>query len=644
MDIIFEGKFKSLTSFDWRDIPKLAIITGVNGVGKTQFLNALYHKIQIPSTYSSLFPNTNLSIDKIHFNNGEIGFWESRGGIFLNETQKFDYIDVEQITQEIYRKIDSNAENNLKRLSPQSRFGIGIQLNESLIKHPVFKRSVANNLAKIIKSIEESTNKSRQDLLPEDILVNLPEDILLDGIDVINSDSIEMIFYLYQLKKAIGIQSGKNETDFSTPPWVILNDVLSTSGLPYIVTEPPIENIKAIVSNPINRVSCIPFSVKLINPSTNEDIGFSNLSGGERIIMSLAFLLYYSEKRNVSRKLLLLDEADAHLHPSMTKQFFKVIHETLILKYDARVILSTHSPSTLALAPRTPDCGVFEMKKEPTKFIKDESVNFSKSISILTDGLITVNPKSKYIFVEDEDDVDFYSNINSLVSISSDLIFIPASNRIENKNGSTVVHQSGGKDAVASWVSRFERFSNVFAGLIDKDNGNEIPEHTELNIINRYSIENYLIDPIVIFCVLNKSNSSAVNGLLGGFVVTKGTEHEIIYNDDIYLQKIVDHIILLVETKVLEDARLYLRDKLPEKEIDAKITAYKEKKEVQFFNGKKLMYPVWLFEHRGKNIYNVITRVTSVGNVINNPNLMPILNGLKMIPIELIDIINSCDK
>ena len=35
------GKYYSLEGFEWEDIPKFAIITGKNGVGKSQFLDLI---------------------------------------------------------------------------------------------------------------------------------------------------------------------------------------------------------------------------------------------------------------------------------------------------------------------------------------------------------------------------------------------------------------------------------------------------------------------------------------------------------------------------------------------------------------------------------------------------------------------------
>jgi ABC-type cobalamin/Fe3+-siderophores transport system ATPase subunit len=41
MDIIFNGKYKSITKFEWKNIPSFVVITGPNGTGKSQLLELI---------------------------------------------------------------------------------------------------------------------------------------------------------------------------------------------------------------------------------------------------------------------------------------------------------------------------------------------------------------------------------------------------------------------------------------------------------------------------------------------------------------------------------------------------------------------------------------------------------------------------
>ena len=52
MNIKFDGKYKSIGAFEWNDIPSFAVITGLNGTGKSQLLRLIHATVvgskQIP--------------------------------------------------------------------------------------------------------------------------------------------------------------------------------------------------------------------------------------------------------------------------------------------------------------------------------------------------------------------------------------------------------------------------------------------------------------------------------------------------------------------------------------------------------------------------------------------------------------------
>ena len=45
MDIKFTEKYKSITNFEWLNIPRFSVITGSNGTGKSQLLKLIYNTI-----------------------------------------------------------------------------------------------------------------------------------------------------------------------------------------------------------------------------------------------------------------------------------------------------------------------------------------------------------------------------------------------------------------------------------------------------------------------------------------------------------------------------------------------------------------------------------------------------------------------
>lgn len=693
MNIKFIGKYKAITGFEWKDIPKLTIITGVNGVGKSQFLELLKQGLQSGQNPWQT-PNYTLEINS-NYSHQDVTFWDAKGGGFPNEGRSFHYLELKDIGLEILRYIKQKEtqriqqEINLKYNEQIRSFEADrkqkIQEIESKFRHdPNLKASKIQELnnqyqqdvkpindakqfdlqhrtektnleiAKLQHTqnnrqnrsqsyfqnnrqeifIEEIVNKScieAQNITLKDIYYYFPESLLIDTHNILEADRLEVIFYLYQLKKEIGLKEGKTEKDFGTPPWKFLNDALEVANISYRVNQPD-----TILTDPLYDLYSLPYSIKLSNPGTNEDIGFQDLSSGEKVIMSLALLLYYSENRGQHKKLMLLDEPDAHLHPSMTQKFFDVIDKVLIKKYGVQVIMTTHSPSTLALAPKEEYCEIFQMTKNPTQFIKDESKNHNQTIKLLSSGLILVSPSSKFIFVEDEDDVDFYDIIQENIENDNQLIFIPASNKKNN--------DSGGKSVVNTWVERFELMNNSIQGLIDKDAGNEVSENSPVHILERYSIENYLIDPIILFTVLNKNPNEEIRPKIDDINIPQGKEHKIIDLTPEQLQKIADYYFDIIKDVLDNDIQTYLtKQEQSEEEVNIKLSEWKEKVEVEFINGIKLQYPKWLLYHRGKNLYKLyqqeIGKLKPVNNIIGNHQLLIALNTLDMIPIELKDFI-----
>ena len=101
--------------------------------------------------------------------------------------------------------------------------------------------------------------------------------------------------------------------------------------------------------------------IYLVNRSTNQNIGVEDISSGEKTLLSLALMIYKQKKGGTFSEVLLLDEIDGNLHPSMIQQLLNVLENVFIKNYGMKVILVTHSPTTIALAP---DASVSTMYRE----------------------------------------------------------------------------------------------------------------------------------------------------------------------------------------------------------------------------------------------------------------------------------------
>jgi predicted ATPase len=166
-------------------------------------------------------------------------------------------------------------------------------------------------------------------------------------------------------------------------PWEIINSILKTfNSLEYRVNSP--EGIEIFGD----------FVLKLVHTTkTGLEIDFSSLSSGERVLMALVASIYKSSSDNYFPDVLLLDELDASLHPSMMRNMLAVIRN-VFLQRGVKVILVTHSPTTIALCPEE---SIYVMNRSGLNRIEKKSRG--EALSILTEGFATLE-KSLLLFDE----------------------------------------------------------------------------------------------------------------------------------------------------------------------------------------------------------------------------------------------------
>lgn len=102
MDVIFNGRYKSLRDFTWKDLPSLTILTGLNGSGKSQVLEVIhntYSSLAQNQTSNGVFKDSDYTIElkNVSFEKRGLLNWTSRGGHFQFEHYNFSYNDLEEI-------------------------------------------------------------------------------------------------------------------------------------------------------------------------------------------------------------------------------------------------------------------------------------------------------------------------------------------------------------------------------------------------------------------------------------------------------------------------------------------------------------------------------------------------------------------
>lgn len=265
---------------------------------------------------------------------------------------------------------------------------------------------------------------------------------------------------------------------------------------------------------------------------TGFTVKVDELSSGERTLLTVALTLYsgtnFSESFELP-KVLLLDEADASLHPSMVGSLLKTAKDIFHDKYGIKVILTTHSPSTVALAPKN-SLYIMQDSSQDQRLIRAKSAD--AAMRSLTVGIPTMNvniDERRQVFVESEIDAYCHDKIYTLIkpSISTpySLMFIPS-----GRGG------AGSSNSVKHLVNKLtEAGVKSVRGIYDRDNRKSAP----INIYfanERYSLENFILDPLALglFLIREGYYKPSTFGLPENFVF---------YDYSNYTQLIVDYIL-----------------------------------------------------------------------------------------------------
>lgn len=616
MKITIKNKYKAIDPFIWEDIPALAIISGLNGVGKSQLLN-----------FIQSHPNVVQKEDSTSYSKSEITYWNSQGMLYFRTNSSFELYDLIGVASQL--KDFSDPLTKLVNIrNPQAqKFRNNQQQRLNKLKLNV---NIRNKESEIIRRIEAKSSKSILNLTFEEIMYFFPDDLFFSSGNI-NQSIVEMTFFMYHFRKTSDIANGVDMTGYPLPPWKLLNEVFETSNLPFEVNNPTDINVSFNISN-INqharRNNQIQFSLKLTHKENKQEIAFNDISSGEKVIMSLAFLLYYAQTKNSYNRLLLLDEPDAHLHPSMTKQFLDVVDSFLIRKYGAKVIMATHSPSTIGLCKQE---SIFVMTSNPTKV---EHLKRQEAIKFLTSGvptLASVVDNRRYVFVEDKDDATFYTTVYNItvqeICNEVNLIFIPVS--------SPRIGKSGGVSVVREWTRkmRAEGQMDLVKGLIDKDISNSPADG--IVVIKRYSIENYLFDPIFIAAVLiHEGELNQIENI--EFPQKNCNKLEMIVNSD--LQLVIDFITTKFETEFKTAVEELNQERVEKNKIENTELSNNELDKVSttLRNGNTVEIPNWVYTRRGHDLEAIYRKIFYNGKSIGQKHFIDIHERIpQLISIEL---------
>ena len=128
------------------------------------------------------------------------------------------------------------------------------------------------------------------------------------------------------------------------------------------------------------------FQTQLSNRTTGESYSIVNLSSGEKILMTLYLALFNQTMGRRQPELMLLDEVDALLHPSMISTLIAALRNHFAGR-GTRVIMATHSVTTVALLD---EGEIFRVDRNVDQ-ITISPVTQADAVSELSEGIATVD-------------------------------------------------------------------------------------------------------------------------------------------------------------------------------------------------------------------------------------------------------------
>ena len=623
MDIFVRKSYKMVQPFVLKDLPNFIVLTGENGTGKTQLLEYLYEASHF--TDDGFFYQTDEEMAPEYIipkgdslTEGDVRVYEHPAEIVCNGKRLVNAVlrKVQEPTLDVgesynYQTLYSKGENIAQKYlwyKTQSTFAdimkldfkiitdkyqemLGIKNNSNNFKIPTIEKTDLE----IIKRIENDFPNSECTKVPFYYIIyqKKPDTNVFTA-------NLRFLFLQYWARKKAGM-------DLPPAPWKTFNDIANLLNFKFELDEPKIDENK--------------FDVRLRDRERKIFISPKSLSSGEKVIFSLFVAMYSATNTSYIPDLLMFDEPDAYLHPTLSNTLIKVITEEFVNKYNIKVIITTHSPSTVAIVPES---SIFRMKEG-----KMEKCNKNEAIHSLTTGLKMLSiyyENIKQVFVEADNDNRYLSQVFyhasnwGLVEKDIQLRFI----NVGNEKG-------GGCATLKKVVNSLAGADNktVF-GIMDGDTRNGGNERIKiLGNGNRYAIDNYYADPIAMALIMVQE--AAVRKEIGF------DEHDSLVKFSAMSNEKIQLIINNIVGK--------LRDKIPTEGIlDDSPISYK------IADGRSFNIPAWFMKQKGHTIVDCYKQAFPFLNKYRNDK--ELLNKIYhcydnypcIIPMDVIDTLRDIQK
>ena len=430
MQIALKEPYKSITTLTTEGLPDFAVLIGRNGAGKTQLLDALkqgsaeipgigVNEIEMYNMASFRPPNTGSA--GRHANQFAIGtadayllgpsggrspietaaeiFEQCAGDIERNAGIEKRYEFVRTLREEVRRLRDFYVFASRQQPTPYH-----VELYSQVMSHlvPSKRRTSAQpknrfngNQAALISTAMKLADKLPHELNRDDIkgAAQYEGDLF--------ANTISAVFAAYKVDqftwahKHIETAKSPNYPELIAqyrakypPPWDTLREILhemrhkaGDDGLfDFEFSDPGDYDIR------MDNFEQLSFKAEMTNRTSGAQYELNSLSSGEKILMALCLLSFNQHLGRRRPKLLLLDELDAVLHPSMAAALVTTL-KSLFVPHGTKVLMTSHSPMTVATLD---EADIFRVVRTDGR-VKVSPTTKSEAIEELSEGFATVD-------------------------------------------------------------------------------------------------------------------------------------------------------------------------------------------------------------------------------------------------------------
>ena len=478
MNLTFQTKYLSIDEFKPVELSDFTILTGVNGSGKTHLLRSLKEgkcKIDSINTKNIIFFNLEefKAEQEKEYTQDQVILQRQVAWDFLSQTNKIKEpltrIKLKYFNDEDAKKIQEIAQNKKKSIFSLNDNDLE---NEADLKNKMrsYKDEIHDYFSddtyvnnQTVQGIYTVTKKhssfiddvSQSEFLASFVPVMLKKNFLPSQLGRIFLDYRMKEFEEYhrnlESPSTVDHANLKDEAKRKcrnmyggSEPWTIVNDFLNAyNGFRYNITKPDEFEFDSYFN-----MKKTAFTPELHDKQSNLSIKYEDLSSGEKILFALALCMLKGKYDNIFPQLLMLDEIDATLHPSMIENMLSVIKEILLPK-QVKVILATHSPTTVALSPEN---AIFLVNSSgPNRITKS---NKKDALEILTEGYMTLEEGIKIFDQISKKEISIISEGNNTKYIKKALEILAVDNkeRIEVIEG---LESISGKDQLKTLYDVF---------------------------------------------------------------------------------------------------------------------------------------------------------------------------------------------